>query len=382
MSTKNIVLLLTLVALVGVSWWQFTKKTKDTFAGNVHTQFAVEKVEDVQRIFIADRNGRQVLLERSEGDLWMYTNKVTGRKWIANPSVMHTLLQTIGNVRTRMPVAKAAVENVVKNIAAHGKKVEIYTKSGERIRTYYVGSPAERAEGTHFMMEGAEMPYIVYYPSWVGSLDTRYSTDEKTWRDRAIFRIDPTTLEWVEVEYVAPSQLGASFRLDRKSADEFEIKALNEQAAEKPTTPLNKSNAATFADDFGTMIAESIIDAQSLLDSVKFMPIFATVRYKTSLHERAQVLRFRPVMNPTADRGDGDIGTRQKIQRYIVEMENGDVFLIQHLVARKLFWNYNYFFQNAEVVLKEDESMFVPKGDLPTFTDSTKFSFPFVPQVF
>ncbi len=382
MSKKNLILLLTLVGLLAVSWWQFTKKTKDTFAGNVHTQFAVENIDEVQRIFIADRNGQQVLLERGEGELWIYTNKITGRKWIANPSGIHTLLQTIGKVRTRMPVAKAGVENVVKNLAVHGKKVEIYDKSGERIRTYYVGGAAERAEGTHFMMEGAEMPYIVYYPSWVGSLDTRYTTDEKTWRDRAIFRVDPATLEWIEVEYVAPSQLGASFRLEQKNAEEISVSALNTAAATKPTTPLNTRNASAFIDDFSTMIAENIIDQPALLDSVKFMPIFATVRYKTSLHTQPQTLRFRPVINLVADRGDGDVGTRQKIQRYVVEMGNGDVFLIQHLVARKLFWNYNYFFQNTEVVLKEDEAMFVPKGDLPAYTDSTKFSFPFVPQLF
>jgi hypothetical protein len=59
--------------------------------------------------------------------------------------------------------------------------------------------------------------------------------------------------------------------------------------------------------------------------------------------------------NPTADRGDGDPGHRQKIQRYFVDINEDNFFLTQHMVMRSLFWGHDFFFQNAPVVLEEDE---------------------------
>jgi hypothetical protein len=59
--------------------------------------------------------------------------------------------------------------------------------------------------------------------------------------------------------------------------------------------------------------------------------------------------------NPTADRGDGDPGHRQKIQRYFVDIDEDNFYLTQHLVMRSLFWGYDFFFQNAPVQLQEDE---------------------------
>lgn len=371
---KNIILLLLLVGLGSFAVWKWTGQTKDTFSADVHTQFAVEDPSQIQRVFIADRNQKQVLLEKKDG-VWFYTNKVNNKTYLANPTTITILLETMGKIRTRMPVGKAAIENVVKNLATQGKKIEIYTNSG-LVRTYYVGGSAERGEGTHMIMEGADQPYIVYYPNWVGTLDTRYTTDEKAWRDRAIFRVEPKTLEFVQVEYHAPSQQQVSFRINQKDG-QLDLQAISPQTP-KPTTALNQNNIAIYVEDFNNLIAESIIDQKEILDSVPLIPIFATVQYKTNLHDKPQTFRVRPIFNFDADRGDGEVGARQKIQRYIIDLDNGEAYLIQHLAARKIFWNYDYFFQAAKVVLKEDEAMFIPKGDVKHYSDSNKLAFPFI----
>jgi len=376
---KNLLLLALLAAFGSFAAWKWLGQTKDTFANDQHTQFAVEDANNIGRIFIADRNQKQVLLEKKDG-IWFFTNKVSGKTYLANPSTIQIILETATKIRTRMPVVSTAVENVVKHLAAHGKKVEIYDHKGNRLRTYYVGGGAERGEGTHMIMEGSDQPYIIYYPNWVGTLDTRYTTDERAWRDRAIFRVSPPEIEFVEVQYHAPSQLQASFRINQSREGKFELKPLETQT-EPPTTPLNNRNAAAYIDDFNALIAENFVDDPKILDSVAMMPVFATVTYKTTLHNKPQVFRVRPVMNVNADRGDGEIGTREKIQRYVIDRDNGEVFLIQHIAARKIFWNYSYFFQNAQVVLKEDEGMFIHKNDLKVFTDSNKYSFPFIPNL-
>lgn len=377
---KNLILLTILLLLLGFGLWQWSLKTNDTFGTTEHTQFAVKDTSEVGRIFIVDRNNTQADLRREADGLWYFYSKKNNRTYLANEGVMNILLQTITNIRTRIAVAKRAVDHTVKSIASTGKKVEIYDKKGNILKVYYVGGSADEGKGTHMIMEGSNMPYIVYYPKWQGTLDTRYTVDEMTWRDRAVFRVNPSDLEFVEVKYFDKSQEDASFRIERKGADTYEVQPVY------PSTPVaktafNQINAAAYMEDFKALVGESIVKEQAILDTIPNMPIFATITYKTKLHNQPQTFNVRPIFNPTADRGDGTEGTRQRIQRYIMDLPNGDAFISQHLVARKLFWSYKFFFQQEEVNIIEDEAIFIQKSNLPIVKDTTKKNFPYTPNI-
>ena len=359
---KNFILLALLFLLLGFGLWQWSKQTKDTFAKEEHTQFAVQDTTDIARIFIADRNNATVDLRKEDG-IWYYYNKQKNRKFLASQSAVSNMLNTVTSLRTRAAVTKTAVENVVKDIASKGKKVEIYNSKGKNIRTYYVGMPADGGSATYMIMEGANTPYIVYYPQWIGSLDTRYTVDELTWRDRAVFRVEPSTLEFVEVKYYAPNQQDYSFRIER-NGKQYEVKPVYEHV--KPlTTNYNMNNAIAYVEDFTTLIGESIVSQQNLIDSIPLMPVFATISYKTSLHEKARSFNIRPIFNPTADRGDGEQGTRQSIQRYIMDTDLGDAFISQHLVANKFFWDYRWFFDTKAQDMQATETIQLDQKTLP-----------------
>ncbi len=368
---KNIILLAILLALGGFGFWKWSNHTTDTFAKDIHTQFAYEHVEQLGRIFIADRNNNQALLEKKDGS-WYYTNKATGKTYLANPTVVATLLETIKNIRTRGAVAAPAVDNVVNSMAANSKKVELYDESGNRVRTYYVGTPALNGQGTHMMMEGAERPYIVYYPNWVGTLDTRFTLNEKTLRSRYIFKTNPQTIEFVQVEYTAPSQVPYSFRVVRKNGDNFDVQPLSGKT--QKLTTLNQANVLTYINGFDEAWAELIIDDKTTRDTTIIRQPFATITYKTTADDAPKAFKLYSINNPTADRGDGDPGHRQKIQRYYVDIDAENFLLAQHLVIRKVLWGYPYFFQKDAVVLEEDEEVFVQQPmphlqDLPEGND-------------
>ena len=76
---------------------------------------------------------------------------------------------------------------VVKEMASHNKKVEIYDKNGKLMKAYFVGGPSLDALGTYMLMEKAKTPYVTAIPGFQGVLDTRYTTDEQVIRSLTIY---------------------------------------------------------------------------------------------------------------------------------------------------------------------------------------------------
>lgn len=358
-----LVLALLFTILGGVAWWQLNQNTsqKDTYANSKHTMFAVEDVHQIQRIFIADRRGRKVLLERVDDVMWTYTNKATGKSYRANPGAVQTLLQTINQLRVREAVNKKAIDNAVRSLATNSTKVEIYNKEGKAIRIYYVGAVVGGGTGNHIIMQDAEQPYVGYLPRFQGTIDTRYILDEASWRDKAFIRLDPKRLEFVEVAYQDPSQRASSFRVNCKGNNQYEVLPVNKVTSPFSMEELNQANVETFIEDFDIVSAEMLIQNKKQRDTVITTPPFTVITYKADYHNEPQVIRVYAVINPLADRGDGLPGHRQRIQRYFVDIDEDNFFLAQHLVLRSLFWDYNYFFQKTSVQLLEDEAQTVER---------------------
>lgn len=328
---------------------------KDTYSSNAHTMFALEDVNQIERVFLTDRSGNQALIERVKDMNWTYTNKVTRKQYRANPSAVYMLLETLRKIRAREPVNKSAMDNAVKSLAAQSTKVEIYDKNKNQMRVYYVGAMANGGTGNLVIMEDSEQPYIAYIPNFQGTIDTRFITTEVDWRDKAIFRNNVEQLEFVQVEYQAPSQTGQSFKISKNSG-KFTVEPLDSSVEKFAQEQVNQDNAATYFEDFDVVAAEKILYDKTLRDSIITSMPFAVITYKANYHNEPQVFRLYSLYNPNADRGDGQVGHRQKIQRYIVDINEDNFFLAQHLVVRSMLWGYNFFFQREAVQLVEDEA--------------------------
>lgn len=355
---RIIALLALFLGLGAFTFWKINNPgvVKDTYSENLHTMFALENTDQVDRVFLVDRFGNEALVERVEELNWTYTNKVTGKKYRANPSAVYMMLETLRKVRTREPINKAAMDNAVKSLSAKATKVEVYDKDKNKLRVYYVGPMTNGGTGNLIIMEGAEQPYVGYIPNFQGTIDTRYITTEKDWRDKAIFRNDVEELEFVQVEYPADIQKGQSFKISKTAGGEFNVAPLDPSSPVYDQKFVNQDNAATYFEDFDVIAAEKILDKKEERDNVITTTPFAIIKYKASYHNEPQVLRVYSLHNPTADRGDGEVGHRQKIQRYFIDIDEDNFFLGQHIVLRSMFWGYDFFFQKQAVILDEDEA--------------------------
>ena len=196
---SNLRILYILVALTlvtaGVWWLQGNQGRLDRIEG---TDFGIVDTSKVDKIFIADMDGVEVTLTRLNADALGCERQIQSPRGRSK-----LLLKTFRRAAVQGPVAEAAQENVVRLIAARGKKVEIYQGGGDQpVKTWYVGTATPSHTGTYMVLEtprGARSrTYVVHMEGFTGYLSTRFFTSEREWRYTGIFDHPKRTLRKVE----------------------------------------------------------------------------------------------------------------------------------------------------------------------------------------
>ena len=162
--------------------------------------FAIADTAAVDKIFIADKDGNQALLERSSGRYW----KLNGTH-LARKDAVDLLLKTFLRARVQRPVPQGELSTVNRLLAGRGKKVEIYQDGETPVKTWYIGTSTQNHTGTYMVLADAngqlaEEPFIVHMEGFTGFLSTRFFTDEREWRYTGMFDYPGNSLRRVEVE--------------------------------------------------------------------------------------------------------------------------------------------------------------------------------------
>ncbi|MFN5324986.1 MAG: DUF4340 domain-containing protein [Bacteroidota bacterium] len=206
---KNSRLIAVFILLAAVVAYFYFNRSNNTLKGELR-DFAFKDTSAITRIFLADKSGKQVVLDRKSNDEWVLNSK----HW-ARPDAINTLLKTIHDLEVRSPIGKKAYNSTIKSIAAKGIKVELYTKSG-KVKTYYVGGPTQDQYGTFMYMENSTVPFIIHIPGFNGYLTPRYITNKTDWMVKNVFRLKSGDLKSLEV--VDRQRPGFAFRIDADPA--------------------------------------------------------------------------------------------------------------------------------------------------------------------
>lgn len=139
--------------------------------------FAIEDTSTVDKIFLVNKENKQILLEKQKGH-WVLNEKYEARKDLVN-----LILKTLHRVKVKEPVGNAAIETIIKNMAVKSTKVEIY-QNKKLVKTIYVGGPTPDSRGTYMLIDGSNRPFVVEIPGFKGYLSTRFSTSENNWKSQ------------------------------------------------------------------------------------------------------------------------------------------------------------------------------------------------------
>jgi hypothetical protein len=194
-----ILLFLTAVAIIVREYGNNAKAEMNNVEASA---FAVVDTSSVNKIFIADKDGKQALLERTPGQRYWSLNG----KYLARKDAVDLLLKTFKRVKVQSPVAQSKLETVNRMLAGRAKKVEIYQGEESPSKVWYIGTSDQSHTGTYMLLGDAggnvaDEPFVTHMEGFTGFLSTRFFTDEREWRYTGVFDYPGKSLGGIHVQH-------------------------------------------------------------------------------------------------------------------------------------------------------------------------------------
>ncbi|MFH1004845.1 MAG: hypothetical protein V1781_05055 [Bacteroidota bacterium] len=345
MSKKNIIAIIFFIILSSASLWIYLHITKSTIRKELY-DFAVTDTASINKIYLVNKDGSEVLLEKVNPGEWK-----VNKKHIARRDAIKALLVCIKELAVKNPVAKNAIENISKQLATTGTKIEIY-QNDNLIKLYYVGGDAQDGLSTYMLLadhetgENSTMPFEMFIPGFNGFLSVRYFTDADLWRDRTVFAHSPDKISSITFNPVQMPDSGF-------------------------TVSLSTTNEISLHDSKGNLIAYF-----DTLKMKRYITYFSNIQYvalenKCRQSYKDSILSKKPVFIITLSEKNGKINSLKVFSKppdditlindvtgkpftedpeYMFALVNDDkdFVLIQYYSFGKLFVGNSYFKKKIE----------------------------------
>lgn len=271
---KNRIILLVVLILAIVALILFFKQSDRTFEGSM-SDFAVSDTASVTQIFMSDKNNNMVTLTREKNGGWMVNDRYAASKYNLD-MLLHTLL----SLSVKEPVAQAAHNNVIRELAVNSVKVEIYQKvyridlfntirwfPHEKLtKVFYVGGATQSNRGSYMLMENSSVPFVIYMPGFRGFVSPRFTPLASVWRDYSVFRKELPQIASVQVEipvrqnesYMVTNNLNSSVSL-YSYPDKQEIAGFDTLAVLNFLTGFRNLNFESILSEMETTRKDSIL---------------------------------------------------------------------------------------------------------------------------
>lgn len=340
---SSLLIIFALCVLCGVSFYLYKTKATASTLDKEASDFAVKDTAAITKLFLADKEGNKVTLERKDG-VWMVNNKYPCRA-----DGISTLLYTINMVDVKSPVAKAAKKNVLKLMSAKSVKVEIYS-NGDKIKQYYVGHENMENDGTYMLLtnldteENYDDPFLTHIPGFNGFLSTRYITDETEWRDRLIINYVPPQLKSIKVEHSEIKD--SSFVINLIDTKTFELKK-----TDGTILAFDELKMKQYLAYFQNVHYEKLLTttAKRLSDSLKNVIPYITLTITDTKNETKVFSFLHKNSTPEINKKYG-MDYKYDPDRFFLRYDNDkEIALVQFYVFGKILPTYGYFLPKTTV---------------------------------
>ena len=347
MKKRNIIIIAAVAAVCIVALIVAVRGSrKATFKQDYH----IEDTASITRLFLADKQEREVLLTREGDSTW-----IVDEKYPANQAMVDLFLETLHSMRIRQQVNRNAVPTVIKNLSSKGIKVEVYQRVpfinwfGGRLQlfkreklttTYYVGSETKDMLGSYMFREGDKVPCVIYIPGFRGFLTPRFVTDPLKWRSHTIVDLDAKSIARIELEI--PANPNESFAVvNNGEGFDMELLATHQRVPAFDTMRM-AAFIASFAwlnfDEFASIVPNS--NDSSLVGTPRTI-----LRITDTAGTSRELLTYIKYVNPDDMKliSDPDMYETFDVNRLYAIIDRKDTVLIQYHVFDNILQPASYF---------------------------------------
>ncbi|MDP1621969.1 MAG: hypothetical protein Q8M08_06480 [Bacteroidales bacterium] len=347
---KTILVTFVLLGLMALILW-LTQSTT-TFKRSL-SEFKLNDSSNVTRIFMSDKNNNTVTLSRKAPGKWMVNDK-----YPAQNQGIDLLLKTMVELEVSQPVAKAAHDNIVKELAVNAVKVEIYQQvyridlfgkihwfPHEKLtKVYYVGGATQSNLGSFMLMQGSSVPFVVYLPGFRGFVSPRYSPIEKYWRDYNVFR--KTIPEIASVRVEIPGTPEYSYEVRNNGNNKFNMISLVDGKEIKNYDTLRMLN---FLSGFRNLNYEALLNDMDVArkDSILNSQPFIIITLTDTAGVSKSITTFHK-QGPTGQTDPQGIPLPFDLDRLYATVNEGEDFtIIQYFTFDKVLRPKPFFMKDA-----------------------------------
>ena len=282
-------------------------------------KFSISEIGKIDKIFLSDRKGNNITL-RKDNNLWTVNNKYNVRD-----DAVSTLLSTIQKISIQRPVPETGYNNVIKQLATTGVKVEIYYDN--KIKTYTVGGSTSNHLGTYMLMDKAKNPYIVHIAGFNGFLSPRYGIqgyelDINNWRDNTIFKIDTEIIN--EISLLDLKENNNSFTIKTNPLSLIDI---NNNIIKYDLDKVMK-----YLNNFSQLNSENFKGINMDISNEKLI-----YRLKINHKNKEDILEAYTFSKTNNNSNN----SKPNVERMYARLNNGEFLLIQNYVFNKVFISIN-----------------------------------------
>lgn len=321
--------------------------------------YNIEDIAAVDRLYLADKQGNETLLERQADSSW--TVIVEGEAYAANQQMVDLILETLHTMQIRQQVNRNAIPNVIKDISARAVKVEVYARTPlirifglqlfeheKLIETYYVGRETQDMMATFMFREGDKVPYVIHIPGFRGFLTPRFVAEPLKWRSHTIVDLDVNAIASIDLEIPAAPE--ESFSVVN-NGDGF---SLIPAAIGKPVPQFDTVRVAQLLSSFAWLnFDEFAAIVPNTNDSSLHTAPRAVLHITDTAGQQTEVRTYVKYFNPE-DREimpDSTMYNTFDLDRLYAIINNSDTVLIQYYVFDRILQPASYF-------LGHDKSLF------------------------
>ena len=278
-------------------------------------KFSISEIKKIDKIFLSDRKGNNITLQK-DNNIWTVNNKYNVRN-----DAISTLLSTIQKISIQRPVPETGYNNVIKQLATTGVKVEIYYNN--KIKTYTVGGSTSNHLGTYMLMANADNPYIVHIAGFNGFLSPRYGIqgyelDINNWRDNTVFKIDTELIS--EISLIDLQENNKSFTIKTKPLLLIDVN--------NNDIKYDLDKVIKYLNNFSQLNSENFKGNDIDISNEKLI-----YRLKIIHNNKVDVLEaytFSKINNNSNN-------SKPNVERMYARLNNGEFLLIQNYVFNKVF---------------------------------------------
>jgi hypothetical protein len=250
---KAVLLVVLVITTAFVFWYSRVEKT----SGVDKKLFRLPDYQSINKVKLEAADKKVELA--FNGARWK-----VNEKYNADRNLIQVLFATFQQAEPKRAVAAAQRDSLKNLLQEHGTKVSLY--NGDKIEQQFIAGGNAAKTQAYFQLVGQDEIYVMNIPGYRVYVSGILELSENQWRDKLVFAFNWENFQRLSVEF------------SEKPSENFSVSMQNNSFGVEGLAKTDTARLNTFLDNVSLLAANEFLERGKLVDSLKALTPFMTIR--------------------------------------------------------------------------------------------------------